>query len=328
MGMSNYPNGFKNGISIRGVPLVQTHPGKVFWVDNTTTSLLVGVKGGSNGNDGTFNAPFSTIDYAIGQCRANKGDVIFVKPGYTQTITLATEIVADVAGIAIVGLGSGANRPTITFGTNATANIPITAANMSVQNILFVANVAAVVSVFTATGTATPTDFVVDNCEFRDTSASLNFISVVTGNATANSMNGLWFGNNRILSLGTTAATTAITILEAASRIRVTNNFGVWAVLNNTPTLMSTSTFNLLSLEVDNNVVFRPNTDTATGGILLEGTGAAYTGMVHHNHCKTLDVAGMLIMTLTSALGFHENYLSGTADASGLLIPAADSDAA
>jgi hypothetical protein len=82
----------------------------------------------------------------------------------------------------------------------------------------------------------------------------------------------------------------------------------------------------MLSLEVDYNIVFRPNTDTSTGGILLEGTGAAMTGMVHHNHCKTLDVAGMLVMTLTSALGFHENYLSGTADKSGLLIPAADDD--
>jgi hypothetical protein len=326
MAMSNYPGGFKDGIVIRGMPLSVLHPGKVFWVSNASAAQLPGHKGASDGNQGTFDAPFATIDYAVGRCTAGRGDVIMVKPGYTQTITLATEILLDVAGVAIVGLGTGSLRPTITFETNATANIPVTAANVSVYNMLFVANIADAASVFTATGTATPTDFTVENCEFRDTSSSLNFLAVVTGNATANSMDGLYFGYNRISSLGTTAATTAISILQAANRVRVTHNYGVWAVLNNTPTLMSTSTFNLLSLEVDYNTVFRPNTDTSTGGILLEGTGAAMTGMVHHNHCKTLDAAGMLIMTLTSALGFHENYLSGTADKSGLLIPAADDD--
>jgi hypothetical protein len=326
MAMSNYPGGFKDGIVIRGMPLSVLHPGKVFWVSNASAAQLPGHKGASDGNQGTFDAPFATIDYAVGRCTAGRGDVIMVKPGYTQTITLATEILLDVAGVAIVGLGTGSLRPTITFETNATANIPVTAANVSVYNLLFVANFADTASVFTATGTATPTDFTVENCEFRDTSSSLNFLHAVTGNATANSMDGLYFSKNRILSLGTTALTTAIRILEAASRIRVTGNYGVWAVLNNTPALLSTSTFNMLSLEVDNNIVFRPNTDTSTGGILLEGTGAAMTGMVHHNHCKTLDVAGMLIMTLTSALGFHENYLSGTADKSGLLIPAADDD--
>ena len=327
MAMSNYPGGFKDGIVIRGLPLSVLHPGKVFWVSNATAAQLPGHKAASDGNQGTFDAPFATIDYAIGRCTASRGDVIMVKPGYTQTITLATEILLDVAGVAIVGLGTGSLRPTITYGTADTANIPITAANVSLYNLLFVANFADVASVFTATTTSTPTDFTVENCEFRDTSSSLNFLTVVTGNATANSMDGLYFSKNRISSLATTAATTAIKILEAASRIRVTGNYGVWAALSNTPALLDLSTFNMLALEVDNNIVFRPSTDTATGGILLEGTGAAMTGMVHHNHCKTLDVAGMLIMTLTSALGFHENYLSGTADVSGLLIPAVDSDA-
>ena len=31
--------------------------------------------------------PFATVDFAIGQCTANQGDVIYVMPGYTETIT-------------------------------------------------------------------------------------------------------------------------------------------------------------------------------------------------------------------------------------------------
>jgi hypothetical protein len=88
------------------VPLQQAQPGKVFWVSNATT-LQVGEKGGSDGNKGTFNAPFGTIDYAIGQCTAGRGDVIFVKPGHAETISAAGSIACDVAGVAIVGLGSG-----------------------------------------------------------------------------------------------------------------------------------------------------------------------------------------------------------------------------
>src|SRR5690349_4202727 len=100
--MSNYPNGFANGISVRGVPLCQTHPGQVFWVYNGS-ALSAGQKGGSDGNDGTFNAPFATLDYAIGKCSDNRGDIIFVKPGHAETLTAAAAIALDVAGVAVVG---------------------------------------------------------------------------------------------------------------------------------------------------------------------------------------------------------------------------------
>ena len=42
---SNYPNGFANGVTIRGVPITITNPGAVFWVSNSTT-LLQGQRGG------------------------------------------------------------------------------------------------------------------------------------------------------------------------------------------------------------------------------------------------------------------------------------------
>ena len=324
MAMSNYPGGFADGVMIRGMPITQTHPGKVFWVLRAAGAATQGHRAGSNGNDGSFTAPFATLDYAIGRCTASRGDIIMIKPGHTETISTSTAMAWDVSGVAIIGLGVGSLRPTFTLDTANTATITVSVANVSVQNCIFIANFADIATCFTVT---TAADFAVEYCEFRDTSASLNFINIVDTNATANAANGLYFCNNRILGLGTTAATTAIDIDAGQSRITVNDNYVVMAVLNNTPALLDLATFNMLSLEVARNIVFRPNTDTATGGILLEGTGEAMTGMVYGNHCKTLDVAGMLIMTLTSALGFHENYLSGTADVSGILIPAADSDA-
>ena len=52
MTISNYPNGFLNGVTIRGVPLQQTQPGEVFWVNSTTVVTKNGI-GGSDGNNGT-----------------------------------------------------------------------------------------------------------------------------------------------------------------------------------------------------------------------------------------------------------------------------------
>ena len=49
MPVSNYPNGFPQGVTIRGVPLTVTNPGRVFVVSNTTT-LQTGDVGGSSPN--------------------------------------------------------------------------------------------------------------------------------------------------------------------------------------------------------------------------------------------------------------------------------------
>jgi len=32
---SNFPNGFKGGVTIRGIPLQLLNPGEVFWVNNS-----------------------------------------------------------------------------------------------------------------------------------------------------------------------------------------------------------------------------------------------------------------------------------------------------
>jgi hypothetical protein len=145
---SNYPGGFNN-VTIRGVPIVQSHPGQVFWVYNGPTTLP-GQIAGSDGNPGTFNAPFATLQFALNRCVDNRGDVIFIKPMHAETIANATTLALNTSGVAIIGLGSGVTRPTFTFTTAASANIPVQSANVAIQNCLFLANFADIASVFTA----------------------------------------------------------------------------------------------------------------------------------------------------------------------------------
>ncbi len=124
--ISNYPNGFANGVNIRGLPVLNTYGGTIYWVDSGT---------GSDGNKGTFDRPFATIDYAVGRCTANNGDIIMVKPGHSET-SLTASIAVDVAGIAIVGLGSGDNRPTL-GGIATDEVIDVTADDVLIQNLKF-----------------------------------------------------------------------------------------------------------------------------------------------------------------------------------------------
>ena len=102
--ISNYANGFLNGVTIRGVPLQQTHSGEVFWV-NSTTVLSKGGVGASDGNRGTYTKPYSTLDFAVGQCKASRGDIIVLMPGYTETISTATALALDVAGECVHAVG-------------------------------------------------------------------------------------------------------------------------------------------------------------------------------------------------------------------------------
>lgn len=153
MPTSNYPNGFSGGVNIRGIPVLNSYGGSVFWVDSGA---------GSNGNKGTFDKPFATIDYAVGRCTANNGDIIMVKPGHTETVTAAAGIDLDVAGISIIGLGAGSDRPTINFTTATTADVDVDAANITVHNIYFdVTGVDAVVAALDVNAA----DFTFSNCE-------------------------------------------------------------------------------------------------------------------------------------------------------------------
>lgn len=322
MAISNFPTGFTNGVLIRGVPINVGHPGKVFWVNNGT-ALDPQTRGGSNQNKGTFTSPFSSILGAIAQCSAGRGDIIFVKPGHAETITTAAQLVLSVAGVAIVGLGVGASRPTLTFGA-AAANIPITAANVTIYNILHLANFADVISAYTATGTAAPTDFTIDNCEFRDVASNKNFIHCVTGNATANSMDGFTLSNNRILGLATTAATQVCIMAAANDRQTYKGNFVVYPALSDTAALVDFGANSHTNLLMERNLLFRPST-SSTGGLVFSGGSTASTGLVIWNEMWHLDNSAGLLFPTGTKLGFSNNYgmVTGAADKSALINPVA-----
>jgi len=187
--MSNYPYGFANGITIRGVPVMQTFPGRAFWVYNGT-ALAPGGRGGSDGNRGSFESPFASIAGALLQCAAGRGDTIFVKPGHVESVTAAAGLNLNIAGVSIVGLGQGSTRPQVNFTTANTASITVTAAQVSISNIQF-----------DATGfAAVATPIVVSAADFS------------------------FLGNDMILATATNQAALGIVSTAAADRMTIDSN--------------------------------------------------------------------------------------------------------
>lgn len=216
MPISSFPNGFAAGVAIRNVPLALSHPGQVFWVDST---------GGSNANKGTFDKPFATIDYAVGRCTANKGDVIFVKPGHTETVTAAGGLDLDVAGIAIIGLGTGASRPRVNFTTAVGADMDVDAASITVVNILFTGGIDAL----TGPIDVNASDFTLLSCEFRDVTGQATDVIVADANADR-----LWIEDYFHNGAAAAGANAAIAIIGADNPVirdfKIVGNFAVSAI--------------------------------------------------------------------------------------------------
>ena len=325
---SNYPNGFPAGIAIRGIPILQSHPGKVFYVDNSTPGNGDNYVNGSNGNKGTFKDPFATIQYAVTQARANKGDIILVKPGHAETVSAAGGLVLSTAGVAIIGLGVGSNRPTITLDTANTATITVTANNVTVSNLLFKANFLNIATCFAIANAQVATDFCIDSCEFKDLSVILNFVSCVKVGTTANIADGLTLTNNRVNAAILTAVPANQTFLVTASiidRLNVSKNVVIYPkVLNDTACLIAAGALDLTNAVIDGNYVFRPDTST-TGGHMISSSSTASSGFVSNNLDAHLDNSAGLMIATGTKFAFFRNFsmITGAADKSALENPVA-----
>ena len=169
---------FKYGADVEGSLTINGQP-----VDSTVFSNIwyVSSATGSNtrGNDygKSWEKPFATVDYAINQCTANTGNIIYVLPNHAESFAAADGFDADVAGIFIAGLGSGADLPEFTF-TNTAATVAVGAANVTFANLRFIAGISDIVK-----GIAVETagdNFTMIGCEWPvPGTATFEFLDVI-----------------------------------------------------------------------------------------------------------------------------------------------------
>jgi len=152
--------------------------GRVFWVMETGAADYTNfVKEHPAYEDGVA-AVYTTVELALAACVANRGDLVIVDQEYTQTISAAAGIDLDIAGVKVVGMGQGNERPTLTFDTAATADVLVSAANCSLENFIFVSDINDL-GMFLDVNEG---GFTVKNCTFKTSSTkeALNFINLAT----------------------------------------------------------------------------------------------------------------------------------------------------
>lgn len=308
--MTNFTSIELNGVPVfgGGGGVIPPTTGSVFFVDSSHALA-------SNGNTGTSaNAPLSTIDYAIGLCTANKGDIILVAPGHAETIATAGGITADVAGISIIGLGNGSNRPTLSFSAVG-STFAISAANVLVKNIRVTSTVDEMVKMFHVTAAHVTLD-TVDHFE----TASCQTIQFLL---TTNAADYLVVRNCTHYQVTAAAATQVWIQLVGIDGGIIENNTFRLTLRNHAGSFTINGSTACLGTVVRNNTIVQLGGTTQVSAILFVDSS---TGVfVHDNRvaCGSTALAGGV--DVGSAGYAAENYVLNDPDKSGILDPGVDS---
>lgn len=394
--MTMFPQAFAQGIALRGLPILQTQPGMVYWLSNSPV-LERGCVAGADTNNGTYYRPFASLSGALAAIiarggSAGGGDIILVKPGHSETISSATALNLSVSDVAVIGLGTGSNRPLFTLDTANTATIVVTADNFGFQNCQFVANFLNIAAMFThqqasvtgslqggvltvtavgsgtlytgnklsATGmnqdtvilgqltgttggvgtyavngsqtlasttiTTVTRFFSLDNCSIRDTSASLNFLSLFSLSTTDNASDGLSLTNSETIQIATSGACNTLVPNGTVDRVRIIGNNIRMLTTGTGAAIAPIAAGKLLTnLLIDQNLISLQQTQSLATGILITTNQTTNSGWITRNLIQALDDTTEILVTASSGFRFSQNYYAGVADKSGYLLPAADS---
>ena len=245
--------------------------GNIFWVDSAESAG--GDTDGHGQNPGT---PFLTIDYAIGRCTASNGDVIYVAPGHAETLTGAGGITMDVAGVSIIGLGSGDTRPTITFTTAAAASVLVSASDCVIANMRFICNI----TVQNHMIDVAADDLEIYGCSFKEgTATGLCFISADT---TDGDSDNLYVHDCDFYAPTAGNYDQAIDLGKDHVGVRIINN-KIYGDFDEACIDAPADGNACLNLQIKNNEL----SNLLTGQHAIQLNGTTGTGMIAHNMCQT-----------------------------------------
>ena len=275
--------------------------GDRFFVDSGSATKADSVGAGQNPDK-----PFATLDFAVSQCAANNGDIIYAMPGHAEVVSAAAGLDLDVAGITIIGLGDGASTPTVTLGTANTADVDIDAANITVENIHFVGNFLDIVAGIDVNAD----DFTLKNCRFTDTATNLN-VKIWIQPGSANVSDRLKIIDCSCICKGANN-THFINMSAAQDGMVIQGN----RLMGNWETMCIGGTGVVTYCSILNNTIFNEVTDADHCIVMAStSTGVMAGNMATGGHASQGIIPG--------DLGSLENYYEGnTSDLSGVLDPA------
>ncbi len=252
---------------------------------------------GLSSNDGTTWAKaVATINQAVALCTADQGDTIFVAPKHAETIIAASGVLLNKAGISVVGVGIGRQRPIITFTTDVAASFDITSARVSVENLVFINGIDAQ----TAMINTTAADTTIRGCEIQTGDASTQTLLGILGNVSDR----LRIEGNHIHGLVTAGTTSQIQLIGGDSVV-IRDNFivGACALTGNIKSLTTAT----LNFGIINNTILN---QTADGNNLCINMQSTATGLIARNSLAVIDSTGPMPVVAAGAF-VAGNYFTG-----------------
>lgn len=266
----------------------------------TTGNIWFVDSGAASGGNGKSPAgAVTTLDAAVNLATADNGDIIYVLENHAETITGASGVDVDIAGLTIIGLGRGRNRPTFTFTTANAASFDVAAADNWIENLAFVNGKdgqTAMVNVSAA-------DVTIKGCEFQHGDACTQAALAILTTAAANRL--------RVEDChfhGTSDAGTAAAIrIVGGDSLVIKGNYmiGAYAATGGVNNITTAAT-NIL---IDGNVILNQTADGNNKAIVLD---ASTTGVLLNNRMAVIDSTCPAPVTAAGAY-VSGNYHTGAA---------------
>lgn len=229
----------------------------------------LGIQDGTQ--DDIANLLFTSLASGLAACRANRGDVLCVLPGHTESVTTTPTFVA---GVRIVGVGNGDERPVFNW-TTATSQWAIAVANVSIEN--------CILNLSATAATVTTKAIVVTGAKSRIQDCAINMGASGTQQAAI----GIEYGtgsdrsvldSNDVISTANAAVVSAVKIVAAVDQLRIVGNKMVVGMSATTAGLI-TQTVAATNIYIGQNVL---DNSIASSTKALVGI-TACTGEVEYN---------------------------------------------
>lgn len=160
-------------------------------VDHGTCGIHLFVDSGATGAADTaghgysWSNPTATLNHAMTLCTADQGDIVHIAAGHSETVTTSssTHPDIDIAGVHVIGHGSGYSKPTFLL-DHADAEVIFGANNCTLENVVISGTIDAVLNGIIFDGARTGCSII--NCDFIQTGTDELATAIVTASGCSN----------------------------------------------------------------------------------------------------------------------------------------------
>lgn len=248
----------------RGLPVWGGLFGNIFYVDDAGAG---GTTGGRSPE-----AAVTTLDAAYNLCSASNGDLILALPGHNETFAAAGGLTCDVAGVTLLGLGRGADRPTISFSTTD-STLPISGASNTLCNFLFTGDVDAIVAAIPVTGP----DLAFLNNEWRDVTGQTLVVASFSAAADRPLIDGFFMTSTQTIGSGASQCNSCLVFTGCDNPVvrnsTVIGRFDISIIECRTTAVVRLEVYNCRLMNLDNRAA-------GTAGTCVEDVVTGSTGLL------------------------------------------------